>query len=103
MRRIAGVFGIVVSECSAFEYLADTRVIAYALKTMSLSTTSAELPGVFAGNPYPSVVNAPLWTLKFEVVWYLLLALLSAAGRASGAQIARPRQQALSGVRQPAV
>jgi peptidoglycan/LPS O-acetylase OafA/YrhL len=74
------VFGIVVSECSVFEYLSDTRVITYALKTMSLSTASAELPGVFAGNPYPSVVNGSLWTLKFEVVCYLLLALLNTVG-----------------------
>ncbi len=74
------VFGIVIADCSAFAYLADTRVITYALKTMSLSTASAELPGVFAGNPHPSVVNASLWTLKFEVACYLLLALLSAVG-----------------------
>jgi peptidoglycan/LPS O-acetylase OafA/YrhL len=74
------IFGIVIADCSAFEYLTDTRVITYALKTMSLSTASAELPGVFAHNPYPSVVNGSLWTLKFEVVCYLLLALLNAVG-----------------------
>ncbi|MBX9845790.1 MAG: acyltransferase [Xanthobacteraceae bacterium] len=74
------IFGVVISDCSVLEYLTDTRVITYALKTMSLSTASAELPGVFASNPYPSVVNASLWTLKFEVVCYLLLALLGAAG-----------------------
>lgn len=74
------IFGVVISDCSVLEYLTDTRVITYALKTMSLSSASAELPGVFATNPYPSVVNASLWTLKFEVVCYLLLALLGAVG-----------------------
>jgi peptidoglycan/LPS O-acetylase OafA/YrhL len=74
------IVGIALSECNAWEYLSDKRVFTYILKTMSLSTASAELPGVFAHNPYPSVVNASLWTLKFEVVCYLLLALLHVVG-----------------------
>jgi len=71
------VLGIVVSECSPMEYLADAKVVKFVLETASLSTAAAELPGVFATNPYPSVVNASLWTLKFELVCYVLLALMS--------------------------
>jgi peptidoglycan/LPS O-acetylase OafA/YrhL len=74
------IFGIAISDYSAIKYVTDTHVITYVLKTISLGTTSAELPGVFASNPHPSVVNGSLWTLKFEVVCYLLLALLSAVG-----------------------
>lgn len=71
------MLGMVVSECSVGHYLADTRVAAYLLKTLSLiSSGSAELPGVFAGNPYPFVVNASIWTLKFEALCYVLLALI---------------------------
>jgi peptidoglycan/LPS O-acetylase OafA/YrhL len=74
------IFGIAISDYSAIKYLTDTHVITYALKTTSLGTSSAELPGVFASNPHPSVVNGSLWTLKFEILCYLLLALLSAVG-----------------------
>lgn len=66
--------GIVVTECSPVAYLADARVLKYVLKTVSLSTGAAELPGVFSNNPHPSVVNASLWTLKFELLCYVLLA-----------------------------
>jgi peptidoglycan/LPS O-acetylase OafA/YrhL len=31
------------------------------------------LPGLFAGNPYPNVVNGSLWTLPSEVLMYLLV------------------------------
>jgi peptidoglycan/LPS O-acetylase OafA/YrhL len=35
------------------------------------------LPGVFAGNPYPSAVNGSLWSLPYEIKCYLVLAFLS--------------------------
>lgn len=34
------------------------------------------LPGVFDGNPYPSVVNGSVWTLRAEVICYLVVLLL---------------------------
>lgn len=70
--------GIVATNCTPVEYLTDARVWKYFFKTVSLSTGSAELPGVFSGNPYPAVVNASLWTLKFEMFCYILLALAGA-------------------------
>lgn len=70
--------GIIVTDCKPIDYLADSRVWKYFFKTVSLSTGSAELPGVFSGNPYPAVVNASLWTLKFELSCYVLLALAGA-------------------------
>ena len=45
------------------------------------------LPGVFAGNPYPSVVNGSLWSLPYEAGAYVLTALLSVAGRRARAVI----------------
>lgn len=33
-----------------------------------------DLPGVFAGNPYPVAVNGSLWTLPIEVFMYLVIA-----------------------------
>jgi peptidoglycan/LPS O-acetylase OafA/YrhL len=37
------------------------------------------LPGVFADNPYPSVVNGSLWSLFYEVVCYAMILLLGVA------------------------
>lgn len=71
------VLGMAVSACGPLEYLADASVAKFFLKTVSLSTGAGELPGVFESNPYPSVVNASLWTLKFEMLCYVLLALAS--------------------------
>jgi peptidoglycan/LPS O-acetylase OafA/YrhL len=34
------------------------------------------LPGVFHANPYPDTINAQLWTVPFELLCYLTLALL---------------------------
>ena len=38
------------------------------------------LPGVFPHNPYPFVVNGPLWTLRYEFAFYLVVAALGVLG-----------------------
>jgi len=38
------------------------------------------LPGVFAYNPFPSVVNVPIWTLPWELIMYLSVAIIGLAG-----------------------
>ncbi len=38
------------------------------------------LPGVFAGNPYPDIVNGSLWTLPYEVWLYVFLAVVGICG-----------------------
>ena len=58
--------------------MTDARILKYVIKTMSLSSGSAELPGVFSSNPYPAVVNASLWTLKYELLCYFILAVVAA-------------------------
>ncbi len=59
-------------------YFKSTGVVVYMAKTLSLSTGSATLPGVFDTNPAAGVVNQSLWTLKYEVSCYLLLGLIAA-------------------------
>jgi len=39
-----------------------------------------DLPGVFETAPYPILVNPSLWTLLYEILCYIVLALLWAAG-----------------------
>ena len=45
------------------------------------------LPGVFSQNPYPSVINAQLWTVPYELECYILLAILAFLGVAQRRQL----------------
>lgn len=74
------ILGMIITDCRPVSYLADSRVWKYLFKTLSLSTGSAELPGVFSTNPHHSIVNASLWTLKFELLCYVILAAIQALG-----------------------
>lgn len=65
-------------------YLGDPGVITYVLKTVSLSTGSATLPGLYEANTVPGAVNTSLWTLKYEVLCYALLAGIGAVALMSG-------------------
>ncbi len=72
--------GPIVSRVSLSEYLSSAALPLYVLKTLSLSTGSAPLPGVFETLPLPNLVNMSLWTLKYEVLCYAGLAAAGAAG-----------------------
>ena len=74
------LFGPLVSQFSALEYFNSRALPAYLLKTLSLSTGSASLPGVFENVPLASNVNISLWTLKYEVLCYVGLATAGMAG-----------------------
>ena len=75
----AVVLGPLVSAGSLGAYFADRGWLAYIAKTLSLSTGSAPLPGVFADVPVKGLVNLSLWTLKYEVTCYAALALFGLA------------------------
>ena len=76
----AFVLGPVVTRVSLADYFTDQQFPAYILKTLSLSTGNAPLPGVFETNPLANSVNTSLWTLKYEVICYISLAFAGAAG-----------------------
>jgi len=76
----AVAMGPLMSGLGTAEYFSSRGAYAYVLRTLSLSTGSAPLPGVFANNPAPDLVNLSLWTLKYEVLCYLGLALAGLAG-----------------------
>jgi peptidoglycan/LPS O-acetylase OafA/YrhL len=69
-----------VGRLSVADYLASPGLYAYLAKTLSLSTGSASLPGVFETVPYSGYVNSSLWTLKYEVICYVGLGVLGLAG-----------------------
>lgn len=74
------VLGPIVTRMNISDYLTDAQFPAYILKTISLATGSAPLPGVFETNPLDGRVNTSLWTLKYEVICYLALGIAGVAG-----------------------
>lgn len=74
------VIGPLFSTLAPAAYFAHPQTWGYVVKTLSLSTGMAHLPGVFDDNPLPGRINVPLWTLKYEVVCYIGLAVVAAVG-----------------------
>ena len=54
-------------------------VVGYFAKILIGFAGSGTIPGVFETLPNPGEVNVPLWTLKYEVICYISLALIMAA------------------------
>ena len=74
------LLGPLVSQLDLSEYFSNTLLPAYLIKTLTLSTGNAPLPGVFESLPLAASVNTSLWTLKYEVLCYVMLALCGVAG-----------------------
>ncbi len=69
-----------VSALPLAEYFSSPQTLLYVPLTASLATPGAELPGVFDANPVPNEVNGSLWTLRYEVFCYGVLAVLGMFG-----------------------
>ncbi len=65
------VVGLSLTSLPAVSYLSDSRTWRYLVTNLAMHP-SYLLPGVFHDNPYPAV-NGSLWTLPYEVRWYLIL------------------------------
>jgi len=72
--------GPLVTSLDPVSYFASTQTWRYLAATLSLATGHAPLPGVFEALPAAGEVNVSLWTLKYEMMCYGVLALLSALG-----------------------
>ncbi len=81
MPALAGVIfftvfiGLITTTLPLPEYLTNKDMYKY-LKNISVILSTDKLPGVFDGNIYPSAVNGSLWTLKFEVMCYVIIGIL---------------------------
>ncbi len=67
--------GPVVSSLPLHDYVMADELRGYVGRTLSLSTGMATLPGVFQANPAAGVINSSIWTLKYEVLCYVILAI----------------------------
>ncbi len=68
------VLGPIVSTYSAKAYFADPATWSYLAGAASTLAVDGTLPGVFADSPERGVINVPLWTLKYELAAYAMLA-----------------------------
>lgn len=74
------VLGPLLSTQPLLAYFRAGGLWKYIGLTLGLITANAPLPGLFAHNPVPDIVNLPLWTLKYEAMCYFGLAVLGLAG-----------------------
>lgn len=66
------ILGPLVSALPASAYFAERSVWLYPLRMISIVWIMHDwLPGVFVHNPVPDDVDAPLWTLYYEVACYV--------------------------------
>jgi peptidoglycan/LPS O-acetylase OafA/YrhL len=72
------VVGIAFTELPIHKYLVNEHTYDYVFKNILLVLPGRPetLPGVFISSPNSSIVNAPLWTLPYEIKMYILLGLL---------------------------
>jgi peptidoglycan/LPS O-acetylase OafA/YrhL len=70
---LACVAGPLLSTLPASTYFASPTVPRFVVVTLSMLGFEPGLPGVFANNPYPVVVDGSLWTLRREVVCYAMV------------------------------
>ncbi|MCY0998485.1 acyltransferase [Myxococcus sp. MISCRS1] len=69
----AFVLGAVFTTRPLTEYFSSRDTYTFVLRNLTLVEPQWTLPGVFEANVYPGAVNGSLWTLKYEVGFYLLV------------------------------
>lgn len=67
--------GLFYSTVPFLQYLVHPETLRY-LNNIFLINGSNTLPGVFENSPYPLAVNGSIWTLLYEFVMYLAVALI---------------------------
>lgn len=67
--------GPLVTSLSFNDYISNEGVLNY-LKAFLLFPMQWNLPGVFEHNAYKGIVNGSLWTIPFEFICYLVVAVL---------------------------
>ncbi|MEY2251343.1 acyltransferase family protein [Comamonas sediminis] len=73
------VIGGLMTTLDLTDFLASEQTWVLFLNYASALATQNDLPGVFANNPIPHAVNGSLWTIKYEVMMYVLLVVFGMA------------------------
>jgi peptidoglycan/LPS O-acetylase OafA/YrhL len=78
------IIGPLLTTFDVADYFSQHEAWGYLAKVLVFPSQYG-LPGVFADNPFPTVVNGSLWSLRVEVVLYVAIGVLGVA-RLAGAQ-----------------
>ncbi|MDF2114778.1 acyltransferase [Roseiarcaceae bacterium H3SJ34-1] len=73
------IIGPIFTALSLSEYVSHPMFHKYFLNIVG--DVQFHLPGVFASNPFPGVVNGQMWTVPYELYCYLTLAALACVRR----------------------
>lgn len=78
-----------LSELDFSDFFRESQTWRFLLNNSLLVVGQVEvyLPGMFTTNPIPGQVNAPLWTLQYEVLMYFWLAAIYLLGRYTASPI----------------
>lgn len=71
------VLGWAMTRLPAAAYWQAPQTWLHLFNNMTGQATMQTLPGVFESNPFAYTVNGSLWTLRYELVMYLALAVLA--------------------------
>lgn len=74
------VVGGIATNLKLTDYFFSYQTWVYVISNIGLTVSVDELPGVFENNTYPRAFNGSLWTLRYELLMYFLLALLGGLG-----------------------
>ncbi|MCG2645408.1 MULTISPECIES: acyltransferase family protein [Bradyrhizobium] len=77
------VLGPATTKIELPRYLLNQETFLYIPRNLALWPMQFGLPGVFVDNPYPLAINGSLWTLVYEVLCYVMLAVVGLAGLTS--------------------
>lgn len=80
------VLGAMLTTAPLMSYLGGAAE--YVLRTVTLVSVAQRLPGVFETNPLGGTINGSLWTLFYEVVLYIGVAIAGAFGLLSRKRLA---------------
>ena len=75
------VLGPLISTLPLGAYLTDAGLVAFFHNNLLLAATDTPLPGVmFSDNQVGHLINGALWTLRYELMMYVMVLLLGLAG-----------------------